>query len=102
MNESAGAARGTWAGVATGYGFGLVLLPIVTLGATPGSVERGFREAISEMLRWLTTDYGLTQQEAHTLLGLAAELRVASWFATSACEVPKKYLPPRPDPTAQR
>ena len=69
---------------------------IVTLGATPGSVERAFREAISEMLRWLTTDYGLTQQEAHTLLGLAAELRVASWFATSMCEIPKRYLPPRP------
>ena len=68
---------------------------IVTLGATTGALERGFREAISEMLAWLTTDYGLTQQEAHTLLGLAAELRVASWFATSACEVPKRYLPPR-------
>lgn len=68
---------------------------IVTLGATTGALERGFREAISEMLRWLQTDYGLTQQEAHTLLGLAAELRVASWFSTSACEVPKKYLPER-------
>jgi amidase len=68
---------------------------IVTLGATPGSVERGFREAISEMLRWLTTDYGLSQPEAHTLLGLAAELRVASWFTTSICELPKRHLPPR-------
>ncbi|MBK5292608.1 MAG: acetamidase/formamidase family protein [Acidobacteriia bacterium] len=67
---------------------------LVTLGATTGALERGFREAISEMLRWLMTDYGLTQQEAHTLLGLAAELRVASWFSTSMCEVPKKYLPP--------
>jgi peptidoglycan/xylan/chitin deacetylase (PgdA/CDA1 family) len=39
VNESAGAARGTWAGVATGYGFGLVLLPIVTLSEHPSGRE---------------------------------------------------------------
>src|SRR5258707_5760113 len=38
-----------------------------TLGATPGALERGFPEAISEMLRWLIQDYGLSQQEAHNL-----------------------------------
>ncbi len=38
MDESAGA-RGTWAGVATGYGFGLVLVPIVTLPAHPSGRE---------------------------------------------------------------
>jgi amidase len=68
---------------------------LATLGATPGALETGFREAISEMLAWLTGEYGLTQQEAHTLLGLAAELRVGSWFTTSICEVPKRYLPSR-------
>jgi acetamidase/formamidase len=68
---------------------------IVTLGATPGALERGFREAISEMLAWLQADYGLTQREAHTLVHMTAELRVASWFGTSACVVPKKYLPGR-------
>jgi acetamidase/formamidase len=68
---------------------------LVTLGCTPGALERGFRYAISEMINWLTADYGLTPQEAHVLLGMAAELRVASWFATSACKVPKKYLPAR-------
>ena len=66
---------------------------IVTLGATPGALERGFREAISEMLRWLRKDYGLTQQEAHTLLAMTAELKVASWFGTSLCKIPKQYLP---------
>lgn len=66
---------------------------IVTLGATTGALERGFREAISEMLRWLMVDYGMSQQEAHTLLAMSAELKVASWFSTSACVVPKKYLP---------
>lgn len=68
---------------------------IVTLGATPGALERGFREAISEMLAWLQTDYGLSQREAHTLVHMTAQLRVASWFGTAACEIPKKYLPAR-------
>ena len=66
---------------------------IVTLGATPGALERGFREAISEMAGWLQSGYGLSQREAHTLIHMTAELRVASWFGTSACVIPKKYLP---------
>ncbi|HUQ95424.1 MAG TPA: acetamidase/formamidase family protein [Bryobacteraceae bacterium] len=66
-----------------------------TLGATPGALERGFREAISEMLRWLRQDYGLSQQEAHTLLAMTTELKVASWFGTALCKIPKEKLPPR-------
>jgi acetamidase/formamidase len=57
---------------------------IVTLGATPGALERAFREAISEMAGWLQADYGLSQREAHTLIHMTAQLRVASWFGTSA------------------
>ena len=68
---------------------------IVTLGCVPDGIERGFRHAISEMVAWLTTDYGLSPQEAHVTLGMAAELRVASWFGTFACKVPKRYLPQR-------
>jgi amidase len=71
---------------------------IVTLGCVPGGIERGFRNAISEMVAWLTSDYGLSPQEAHVIIGMAAELRVASWFGTFACQVPKKYLPPRTGP----
>jgi amidase len=66
-----------------------------TLGAVPGALERGFREAIGEMLRWLRQDYGLSQQEAHTLLAMTTELKVASWFGTALCRVPKDKLPPR-------
>ena len=73
---------------------------IVTLGCVPGGIERGFRNAISEMVAWLTSDYGLSPQEAHVMIGMAAQLKVASWFGTSICKVPKKYLPaptgPRP------
>lgn len=68
---------------------------VVTLGCEPGGIEHGFRDAISEMVAWLTADYGLSPQEAHVTLGMAAELRVASWFGTFTCKVPKKYLPAR-------
>ena len=71
---------------------------IVTLGCVPDGMEHGFRNAISEMLAWLTTDYGLSPQEAHVTLAMSAELRVASWFGTYICKVPKKYLPPRAGP----
>jgi amidase len=66
---------------------------IVSLGCAPDAMEHGFRSAISEMITWLTSDYGLSPQEAHITLGLAAELRVASWFGTYTCKIPKKYLP---------
>jgi acetamidase/formamidase len=63
------------------------------LGCVPDGIERGFRHAISEMIAWLTADYGLSPQEAHVTVGMAAELRVASWFGTFVCKVPKKVLP---------
>jgi acetamidase/formamidase len=66
---------------------------IETLGCAPGAMEHGFRGAISEMIAWLTGDYGLSPQEAHVTLAMAAELRVASWFGTYVCKVPKKHLP---------
>ena len=68
---------------------------IETLGATPGALERGFREAISEMLRWLRQDYGLSQQEAHNLVAMTTELKIASWFGTALCKIPKNKLPAR-------
>jgi hypothetical protein len=45
------------------------------------------------MLAWLTDDYRLSPQEAHVMLAMTAELRVASWFGTFVCQVPKKALP---------
>jgi acetamidase/formamidase len=63
-----------------------------TLGAAPGALERGFRQAISDMLRWLMADYGLSQREAHTFLAMSAELKVASWYGTALCKIPKNKL----------
>ena len=66
---------------------------LVTLGTMPRAMQAGFQGAISEMIRWLTSDYGLAPMEAHVLLGLAAELRIASWNNTYICRIAKKHLP---------
>ncbi len=66
---------------------------LVTFGTTPGAMKAGFQGAISEMIAWLTTDYGLAPQEAHVLLGMAAELRIAAWNNTFICRLAKKHLP---------
>ncbi len=65
---------------------------LVTFGLTPAA-ERGFRSAITDMISWLVRDYGLTPQEAHVLVAMSGSLRVASWFGTYICQVPKRYLP---------
>jgi amidase len=65
---------------------------LVTFGLTT-SQERGFRDAITDMIAWLQSDYGLAPQEAHVLVAMSGSLRVASWFGTYICQVPKRYLP---------
>jgi len=69
---------------------------IVTFGTLPGRTHIGFHAAITEMIQWLVKDYGIDEAEAHVLLGLAAELRVAAWNNTFMCRMAKKYLPERP------
>ncbi len=69
---------------------------LVTFGTTPNAMVAGFQGAITEMIRWLVQDYGLAEPEAHVLLGMAAELRIASWNNTYICRIEKKHLPQRP------
>lgn len=68
---------------------------LVTFGTTPHAMQEGFQGAISEMIRWLIADYGLSNEEAHVLLGMAADLRIASWNNTYICRIDKKHLPTR-------
>ncbi len=68
---------------------------LVTFGTLPGRTHQGFQAAITEMIQWLVSEYGVKEQEAHVLLGLAAELKVASWNNTVMCRLEKKYLPER-------
>ena len=68
---------------------------LVTFGTLPGRTHKGFQAAITEMIKWLVSDYGVKEPEAHVLLGLAAELKVAAWNNTFMCRIAKKYLPER-------
>jgi len=72
---------------------------LVTFGTLPGQTHVGFQAAITEMIRWLVSDYGVQEPEAHVLLGMAAELKVAAWNNTFMCRLNKKYLP-QPQPVS--
>jgi hypothetical protein len=58
-------------------------------------MKEAFQFAVTDMIQWLTMDYGLTPQEAHVMLGMEAELRVAAWGNTMLCRLSKKRLPTR-------
>lgn len=68
---------------------------IVTFGLRPNDMKEAFQFAITDMIQWLTADYGMTPQEAHVMLGMEAELRVAAWGNTMLCRLSKKRLPQR-------
>jgi amidase len=42
-----------------------------------GSLDDAFRDAISNMADWLTTDYKLTPSEVAQVLGSASEIKVS-------------------------
>jgi acetamidase/formamidase len=68
---------------------------LVSFGLRPNDMKEAFQFAITDMIQWLTTDYGMTPQEAHVMLGMEAELRVAAWGNTMLCRLSKERLPRR-------
>jgi len=67
---------------------------IFTIGnARP--LDQCVEHATTEMLRWLTSDFGLDERTAHTLLGQAVEYDIGNIFDpayTMACKFPKQVL----------
>jgi acetamidase/formamidase len=67
---------------------------ILTIGnARP--LDQALQHATSEMLRWLTSDYGLDKNAASHLLGQVVRYDVGNVFDpayTMACRVAKKWL----------
>ena len=51
------------------------------------------RSANSDMLHWLTTDYGLSGPEAHMLMGSVVQHKIVTYYGTVATLMPRKYLP---------
>ncbi len=68
---------------------------IVSIGSQPefsSSMDQSLRSSISDLLDWLTRDYGLTPPEAHLLVGTAVEHKIGTYFGTVTASLPKKYL----------
>jgi acetamidase/formamidase len=69
---------------------------LVSIGSQPefrSSMEFGLRMANSDMVRWLTSEYGLTDPEAHLLMGTVVQHKIVTYFGTIATLMPRKYLP---------
>jgi acetamidase/formamidase len=61
-------------------------------------LDQAVQHATTEMLRWLQGDYGLTPQDAGTLLGQVVQYDLGNIYDpayTMVCKVPKRYLPAR-------
>lgn len=71
---------------------------LISIGSQPefhSSMDFALRQANSDMLDWLTTDYKLTQPEAHLLMGMEVRHKIVTYFGSVATLMPKKRLPRR-------
>ncbi|MCW5981181.1 MAG: acetamidase/formamidase family protein [Bryobacteraceae bacterium] len=71
---------------------------LVSIASQPefsSSMDLGVRAANSDMIAWLTGEYGLTHPEAHLLLGTVVEHKIVTYFGSMATMIPRKYLPKR-------
>jgi acetamidase/formamidase len=69
---------------------------IVSIGSQPefnSSMDMAVRTANSDMIQWLTSEYGLTAPEAHLLMGTVVQHKIITYFGSMATMIPKKYLP---------
>src|SRR5712672_3773516 len=73
---------------------------IMSIGSTRPLMD-ALRLACSDMVNWLSKDYGYDKMDAYQLLGQSAVIKVANVVDPQysvACAVDKKYLPKRPRP----
>jgi amidase len=54
--------------------------------------DRSLRSANSDMIAWLTRDYGVTEPEAHLLIGTVAQHEIVLDAGSVATAIPKKRL----------
>jgi acetamidase/formamidase len=57
------------------------------------SMDQGIRIANTDMIRWLTSEYKLTEPEVHLLMGTVVQHKIVTYFGTMATMMPRKYLP---------
>jgi len=69
---------------------------IVSIGSQPefrSSMDFGLRMANTDMINWLTKEYGFTPPEAHLLMGTVARHKIITYYGSIATLIPRKYLP---------
>jgi len=68
---------------------------LISVGAQPefaSSLDRALQMATTDMVRWLTSEYGLEPWAAHQLIGAVGKYDVVTVAGSMALKVPKKYL----------
>ena len=68
---------------------------IISIASQPefsSNSDQAVRSANSDMIEWLTGEYGLTHPEAHLLMGAVVEHKIGTYFGTVTASIPKKYL----------
>ena len=71
---------------------------LISIGSQPefsSSQDQGLRMANTDMLSWLTGEYGLTGPEAHLLMGTVVQHKIVTYFGTMATMMPRRFLPKR-------
>jgi acetamidase/formamidase len=71
---------------------------IISIASQPeyrSNIELGLQKANSDMIRWLTSEYHLTEPEAHLLIGTVVQHKIVTYFGTVVTMIPRRYLPAR-------
>jgi amidase len=71
---------------------------LISIASQPefhSSMDFALRDSISDMLKWLTTEYKLSAPEANLLIGAVVEHKIVTYYGTVATLIPRKYLDKR-------
>lgn len=69
---------------------------IISIASQPeynSAIDLGLQRSNSDMIAWLTSEYGFTPQQAHLMLGVAAQHKIVTYFGTVTTMIPRKLLP---------
>ena len=68
---------------------------IISIASQPefsSSTDVALRSANSDLLSWLTGEFGLTHPEAHLLMGAVVQHKIVTYFGTTTASIGKQYL----------
>jgi acetamidase/formamidase len=71
------------------------IVSIASQAEFSSNTDIAVRSANSDLIQWITSEYGLSHPETHLLLGTAVEHKIATYFGTVTAAMPRKYLPQR-------